>query len=125
MSESAQQNPFPMEPDLVAAVLDWIELRISKGSDPTHGAKTLKQLAPALNNTITPQGIGSAAAFGLFTDIIVPSVRPFDHPSSLSFGTVAQVLYMQKTKPWPGSLSWLVGLRRQEAYSSRVAPWVI
>lgn len=124
-------NPFPLEPDLVAPVLDWIEQRIAQGSDPMHGAKTLSELAPQLKNAINQEGIGSTAAFELFTDVIVPSARPFDHPTSLSFvasaATPASLAFDAALGPaeifagnWDGgsgavhaenqALAWLAGL---------------
>ncbi len=42
-------------------------------------------LEPVLGGSITPGGIGAERAFDLFADTILPSTRPFGHPTSLSF----------------------------------------
>ncbi len=107
-SISRHSNPFPLEPDLIAPVLKWIEQRIADGSDPKHGAKPLSELAPQLHNAINQEGIGSTAAFDLFTEVIVPSARPFDHPTSLSFVASA---------PTPASLAFDAALGPAEIFA--------
>ncbi len=83
MTDSRELFPFPTE--LTAAMLDWTAERIKEGPDPRHGAQTLEALEPVLGGSITASGIGADAAFKLFTQAIVPSTRPFGHPTSLSF----------------------------------------
>ncbi|WP_025060070.1 pyridoxal phosphate-dependent decarboxylase family protein [Sulfitobacter donghicola] len=66
-------------------ILAWTRNRILGGQDPTHGAQSFAALEPVLGGSITAEGIGGAAAFDLFKDVIVPSTRPFGHPTSLSY----------------------------------------
>lgn len=67
------------------SILAWTRARVLTGPDPTHGAQTHDALEPVLGGSITADGIGGARAFKLFSDTIVPSTRPFGHPTSLSF----------------------------------------
>lgn len=76
---------FTFPKAMVERILGWTQDRILGGPDPTHGAQTHAALEPALGGSITENGIGGDAAFSLFTDTIVPSTRPFGHPTSLSF----------------------------------------
>ena len=78
-------DPFDFPPEMIAEMLQWTEGRISAGPDPTHGAQSFEALDPILGGSIRPEGIGAEAAFDLFTNTIVPSTRPFGHPTSLSF----------------------------------------
>lgn len=78
-------DPFPFPGSFVSDILDWTRRRIQDGPDPKHGAQTKEALDPVLGGSITQNGIGAEAAFQLFTDTIVPSTRPFGHPTSLSF----------------------------------------
>lgn len=77
--------PFPFPPGATREILDWTERRIAEGPDPKHGAQAFAALEPVLGGSITADGIGAEQAFGLFSDTIVPSTRPFGHPTSLSF----------------------------------------
>lgn len=76
---------FPFPPAMVAKILDWTRARIAGGPDPKHGAQDPAALEARMGGSITEQGIGAEAAFAMFTDTIVPSTRPFGHPTSLSF----------------------------------------
>ncbi|MBW4983214.1 aminotransferase class V-fold PLP-dependent enzyme [Mameliella sp. CS4] len=78
-------DPFPFPPGATREILDWTERRIAEGPDPKHGAQAFAALEPVLGGSITADGIGADRAFGLFSDTIVPSTRPFGHPTSLSF----------------------------------------
>ena len=78
-------NPFPFPETIVSDILSWTRARIENGPDPKHGAQSKAALDPVLGGSITENGIGGDAAFKLFTETIVPSTRPFGHPSSLSF----------------------------------------
>ncbi len=82
-------TPFPFDPGATAAMLDWTAQRIADGPDPKHGAQAFAALEPVLGGSITAEGIGAREAFALFTDTIVPSTRPFGHPTSLSFVAAA------------------------------------
>ncbi len=76
---------FPFSPEATGEILDWTARRIAEGPDPTHGAQSFAVLDPVLGGSIRAEGIGANDAFRLFTDTIVPSTRPFGHPTSLSF----------------------------------------
>lgn len=78
-------TPFPFDEDNVSAILEWTRSRILDGPDPTHGAQGFDMLDPILGGSITADGLGGNDAFRLFTETIVPSTRPFGHPTSLSF----------------------------------------
>ena len=65
--------------------MDWTQMRIADGPDPTHGAQSFEALEPVLGGSLTEAGIGADDAFALFAKTIVPSTRPFGHPTSLSF----------------------------------------
>lgn len=78
-------DPFPFAETTTGQIMEWTAQRIADGPDPKHGAQAFAALEPILGGSITPDGIGATAAFGLFTDTIVPSTRPFGHPTSLSF----------------------------------------
>ena len=70
-------------------MLAWTEQRIAQGPDPKHGAQSFEALEPVLGNSITSDGLGADKAFDLFSQTIVPSTRPFGHPTSLSFVAAA------------------------------------
>lgn len=76
---------FPFPQAATRRMLDWTGARIADGPDPKHGAQSFAALEPALGGSITEGGMDPAQAFRLFTDTIVPSTRPFGHPTSLSF----------------------------------------
>lgn len=78
-------SSFPFDDAQTKAMLDWTRARIAQGPDPTHGAQGSDVLDPLLGGSIGADGIGAEAAFRLFTETILPSTRPFGHPSSLSF----------------------------------------
>lgn len=78
-------GPFPFAPEATEHMLRWTAARIAAGPDPKHGAQSRTALDPVLGGSITDSGIGAEAAFRLFTETIVPSTRPFGHPTSLSF----------------------------------------
>ncbi len=78
-------KPFPFPASLVIDMLSWTRKRILGGPDPKHGAQSKDTLDRVMGGSITESGIGAKAAFDLFTDTIVPSTRPFGHPTSLSF----------------------------------------
>jgi len=79
------RTPFPTEPDALRSMLDWAQHRILDGPDPQHGAQSFAELEALLGGSISDGGMDQEKAFALFSDVIVPSTRPFDHPTSLSF----------------------------------------
>lgn len=82
-------QPFPFDPGATEKILNWTGARIAAGPDPKHGAQSRAALDPVLGGSISEAGIGAEAAFRLFTDTIVPSTRPFGHPTSLAFVAAA------------------------------------
>lgn len=76
---------FNFPPDALEKLLAWTEKYISDGPNPTHGAMSFEELDPVLGKSITEEGIGADQAFNLFSETILPSTRPFGHPTSLSF----------------------------------------
>ena len=67
----------------------WAKKRIILGPDPVSGAKNSNLLDKELGGSITKEGLGWKETFKLFTNVIVPSTRPFDHPTSLAFVAAA------------------------------------
>lgn len=82
-------TPFPFSTSDTQTLLNWTAERIATGPDPKHGAQSFAALEPVLGGSICAQGIGAQAAISLFSETIVPSTRPFGHPSSLSFVAAA------------------------------------
>lgn len=78
-------DPFPFPAKATDAMLRWTAERIADGPDPRHGAQTFDVLEAVLGGSITRDGLGAEETFRLFTETIVPSTRPFGHPTSLSF----------------------------------------
>ncbi len=78
-------GPFPFPRRATEAMLTWTGARIEHGPDPKHGAQAFDVLEPVLGGSITREGRTPDEVFELFTDTIVPSTRPFGHPTSLSF----------------------------------------
>ena len=76
---------FPFGTDSVQDILAWTQHRIASGPDPLHGAQSFDALEPILGGSITKTGLGADKAFALFSGTILPSARPFGHPTSLSF----------------------------------------
>ncbi|MEL7398060.1 MAG: pyridoxal-dependent decarboxylase, partial [Pseudomonadota bacterium] len=76
---------FPFGIDSVHDILAWTQHRIVSGPDPSHGAQSFDALEPILGGSITKTGLGADKAFALFSGTILPSTRPFGHPTSLSF----------------------------------------
>ncbi|MFT5259863.1 MAG: glutamate/tyrosine decarboxylase-like PLP-dependent enzyme [Saprospiraceae bacterium] len=101
-------TPFPLPVGLLEKALAWINTRVQEGSDPQAGAQTFEALDKVLQGSITVDGIGGLPAFSLFTDVVVPSARPFDHPTSLSFVASA---------PTPGSLAFDAALSAAEIFA--------
>lgn len=80
---------FAQDPAMLEQMLDWARIRVESGPDPRHGARSHDYFESELGETITPGGVGWQRAFEMFTKTIVPSTRPFDHPSSLAFVAAA------------------------------------
>ncbi len=80
---------FAPDPAALGEMLGWAQRRILSGPDPRNGAEPLSVLDRDLGGSITAGGLGWRRPFGLFTDVIAPSTRPFDHPTSLAFVAAA------------------------------------
>ena len=103
-----QQTPFPADEHALDKILSWTRERIIKGPDPRSGAKSQAVLEAALGDAITLDGITATRAFDLFTDGIIPSTRPFNHPTSLAFVAAA---------PTPASLAFDAALGASEIFA--------
>lgn len=85
----SRASGFPSDPEALDQMLAWARARILDGPDPKAGAQAPEVIEAALGQTITNEGLGWDEAFRRFTETIVPSTRPFDHPASLSFVAAA------------------------------------
>ncbi len=101
-------NPFPLDIKSLESMFTWAQERIANGPDPRNGAQSLDVLQPALSDAITEDGIGGERAFSLFSDVITPSTRPFNHPTSLAFVAAA---------PTPASFGMDVALGAAEIFA--------
>ena len=84
-----KKNTFPTDETSLDEMFMWAKERIIDGPDPINGAKNSSLLEKQLGGAITKDGLGWNRAFDLFTKTIVPSTRPFDHPTSLAFVAAA------------------------------------
>ena len=103
-----QYSPFPADDLALDKILNWTRERIIQGPDPRNGAKSQAALEAALGDAITSDGITATRAFDLFTDGIIPSIRPFNHPTSLAFVAAA---------PTPASLAFDAALGAAEIFA--------
>ncbi len=101
-------NPFPLDQAALDTMFAWARERIVNGPDPRNGAKTNKELQQHLSNAISEHGMAGDAAFSLFSDIIAPSTRPFNHPTSLAFVAAA---------PTPASFGMDIALGAAEIFA--------
>ena len=102
------KNPFPLDKAALDGMFSWAREHISSGPDPRNGAQTYEVLKEALSGAITEDGLSSDKAFELFSDVIVPSTRPFSHPTSLAFVAAA---------PSPASLGMDVALGAADIFA--------
>lgn len=103
-----QYSPFSADDLALDKILNWTRERIIQGPDPRNGAKSQAALEAALGDAITSDGITATRAFDLFTDGIIPSIRPFNHPTSLAFVAAA---------PTPASLAFDAALGAAEIFA--------
>jgi len=101
-------NPFPLDVSSLERMLAWAQERIVNGPDPRNGAQSNEILQKALSGAITELGINSDRAFSLFSDVITPSTRPFNHPTSLAFVAAA---------PTPASFGMDIALGAAEIFA--------
>ena len=108
MAEEESPFLFEMNPSSLETMLSWTKMRIVSGPDPISGAKPASFFDKELGHSINEDGLGWEKAFKLFSNIIVPSARPFDHPTSLSFVAAA---------PTPAALSFDAVLGAAEIFA--------
>jgi len=101
-------NPFPLDVAALDQMFAWAHDRIVNGPDPRNGAQPNSVLQQALSGAITDQGIDGATAFSMFSDVIAPSARPFNHPTSLAFVAAA---------PTPASFGMDIALSAAEIFA--------
>lgn len=101
-------TPFPIDEGVLDNILNWTRERILKGPDPRNGAQSPAVLEAAMGEAITDEGINGTRAFELFTKCIIPSTRPFNHPTSLAFVAAA---------PSPASLAFDAALGAAEIFA--------
>src|SRR3954462_8114827 len=68
------------ESQVVAAVLEWVQGHVGRGTDPTTTARPAASLAAATGRTVTPAGIGVERALELFDEVLVPATRAQEDP---------------------------------------------
>jgi glutamate/tyrosine decarboxylase-like PLP-dependent enzyme len=68
-----------------SVVLDWASNRVVRPTDPKSTARTATELSAAAGVTITPAGIGGAAALRIFDEVLAPATRAQDDPLNLAY----------------------------------------
>ena len=101
-------NPFPLDKAALDTMFSWARERIVQGPDPRNGAKTKEDSLQHLAGAISEHGMAGDTAFSLFSDIIAPSTRPFNHPTSLAFVAAA---------PTPASFGMDIALGAAEIFA--------
>jgi len=86
---SIDRQPFPIDEAALERMFAWAQERIINGPDPRNGAQDIDVLRKSLSSAITERGMTGEDAFSLFADVIAPSTRPFNHPTSLAFVAAA------------------------------------
>jgi glutamate/tyrosine decarboxylase-like PLP-dependent enzyme len=66
-------------------VLDWVSHRVVQPTDPKTSAVAPDLLRAAAGPTITPEGIGAAAALDVFDRVLVPATRAQDDAMNLAY----------------------------------------
>lgn len=76
-----------LTPENEALARQVFELALARRriTPPLNAPQPAAQLLPALAEAITPQGVGGAAALGLFAERIAPASISADHPGALAF----------------------------------------
>ncbi|MFV0460216.1 MAG: pyridoxal phosphate-dependent decarboxylase family protein [Actinomycetales bacterium] len=73
------------ESTIVTDAFAWAENRVVRSSDPKTTARPASELASALGQTITPEGIGGRRALELFETVVEPATRAQDDPMNLAY----------------------------------------
>lgn len=70
---------------LARAILDYASRRLRLDPVPLDGPRSQKELERVAGQTITPDGLGGAAALRVFADVLAPACISTDNPRSLAF----------------------------------------
>jgi glutamate/tyrosine decarboxylase-like PLP-dependent enzyme len=82
----AEQHPvWGDESEVVQLAVDWSAQRVVRHTDPLSTARTATELSAAAGTTITPEGIGGAAALRVFDEVFEPATRSQDDPYNLAY----------------------------------------
>ncbi|MGV8885221.1 MAG: pyridoxal phosphate-dependent decarboxylase family protein [Microbacteriaceae bacterium] len=73
------------ESAVVQMAVDWSAQRLVRHTDPLTTARTAAELSAAAGVTITPEGIGGAAALRVFDEVLEPATRSQDDPYNLAY----------------------------------------
>jgi glutamate/tyrosine decarboxylase-like PLP-dependent enzyme len=73
------------ETEVVQQTVAWAAQRVVRPTDPKTTARPMSDLAAAAGRTITPAGIGGAAALRVFDEILEPATRSQDDPMNLAY----------------------------------------
>ncbi len=80
---------FKHDTDAIDKMMAWTTTRIASQPDSYFGAKSPTQLDVTMAGVITEHGCGDVAAFKIFTDAIIPSLRVQNHPNNLAYVAAA------------------------------------
>ena len=82
----AEQHPvWGDESEVVQLAVDWSAQRVVRHTDPLSTARTASELSAAAGRTVTPGGIGGAAALRVFDQVFEPATRSQDDPYNLAY----------------------------------------
>ena len=70
---------------LARAIVDYALKRVRMDPPPLDGTRSPEELAAAVGQTITANGIGGTEALRVFIDALAPATISIDHPRFLSF----------------------------------------
>ncbi len=70
---------------LARAIVDYALKRVRMDPPPLDGTRSPEELAAAVGQTITADGIGGTEALRVFIDTLAPATISIDHPRFLSF----------------------------------------
>ena len=70
---------------LARAIVDYALERVRMDPPPLDGTRSPEELAAAVGQTITADGIGGTEALRVFIDALAPATISIDHPRFLSF----------------------------------------
>jgi glutamate/tyrosine decarboxylase-like PLP-dependent enzyme len=70
---------------LARAIFDYALARVRMDPPPLDGTRSPEELAAAVGQTITKQGIGGLDALRVFADVLAPATVSIDHPRFLAF----------------------------------------